>query len=315
MDLLILLVERRLQLVSRAEIVEPAVGQGRVRRRREPVSTRPSARYGRPCTIPLRPRCSSRQCRARGTASSRQLRLFQPRQTAPAAQAPASAVPVPSSSVPIVTAAEMVAPPPPALPYRTRAGSALTFTQSRRGRLIAGVHRRRARRPRDLGLATHAHRRGSERAAVQGANFYRDEVERGRVRKGIDYYNRAIALDPNALDAYNGLALGVDISLRPARVAARRHAARPRGGGGGVAARRIPGPRRMLPLGVIKLQYDWDFAGADREFARAMGARAGSSIPWARDPGELAAVWRRDRLTTPQVETQRAVDEDASSER
>ena len=46
-----------------------------------------------------------------------------------------------------------------------------------------------------------------------------------------------------------------------------------------------------VSLGVIKLQYDWDFAGADREFARAIELEPDSTL--ARDSCAAGCGWRR----------------------
>jgi adenylate cyclase len=62
-----------------------------------------------------------------------------------------------------------------------------------------------------------------------------------------------------------------------------------------------------VSLGVVKLQYDWDFAGADQEFARAM------ELDPDKTAGRVYRGWLRmaqGRLADAQADMQRAVDED-----
>ena len=240
MDLLILLVERRLQLVSRGDIVDRLWGKDvfvdvetgvhtAIRKIRQALHDSPEA----PVFVE--------------TVSGKGYRFIAPVDVVPAspdlppAQAPESAVAVPSSSAPIVTAAETVPPPPAALLHQTRTRSALAFTRSWRGRLIAGVLAVALG-----GLGTwvwhrSAHRRGGERAGVQG-QLLQGEVERARDPQGDRLLQPRYCARPERSRRLRRPGVGVDFSFRPARVPARRHAARPGGGGGGVAARRDLGP-------------------------------------------------------------------------
>ena len=241
MDVLILLVERRLQLVSRSEIVDRLWGKDvfvdvetgvhtAIRKIRQALHDSPET----PVFVE--------------TVSGKGYRFIAPVEVVPAspdppaAQAPESAVAVPSSSVPIDTAAEMVPPPPPALPHRTWTGSALTFTQSWRGRLIAGVLAVALGGLATWGWQRTAHRRGGARAGIQG-HLLPDEVGRGRDPQGDRLLRPRHRTRRERARRLRRPGVGVDFSLRLARVAARRHAARPGGGGGGVAARRGPGRR------------------------------------------------------------------------
>ena len=227
-----------------------------------------------------------------------------------------SPVAVPSSSVPIVTPAEMVLPPPPALPHRTRTGSALAFTQSWRGRLIAGVLAlalvalvtrvwQRTGRP---GLYV-ARNSPAVSELLHKGTFYRSRWSEAEIRKAIDYYNRAIGLDPNAIDAYNGLASAWTI-LSDLHVSPRDAMPHARAAAEQVLRRDEASAAPHISLGVIKLQYDWDFAGADREFARAMELEPDNI------DGRVFRGWLRmaeGRLPAAQADMQRAVDKDPSS--
>ena len=132
------------------------------------------------------------------------------------------------------------------------------------------------------------------------------------MRKGIDYYNRAIALDPNAVDSYGGPSSTCS-SLRPARVAARHRdwSARPGGGGAGVAARRGAG-RRPRHVGRDRA------AGRLGLRRRRPGVRAGDE---ARAGLALWSLFFRGwlrmaegRLADARADLQRAVDEFPPSE-
>ena len=175
--------------------------------------------------------------------------------------------------------------------------AARAFTQSWRGRLIAGVLAVAL-----AGLVTWVWQRigrpclyvARNSAAVSEllfkGDFYRATWGEAEIRKAIDYYNRAIALDPNAVDAYGGLA-SAWISLSDLHVSPRDAMPRARAAAVEVLRRDEAWADAHVSLGVIKLQYDWDFAGADREFARAMSSSR------TRPSGESCAAgcgWRRD---------------------
>jgi len=126
----------------------------------------------------------------------------------------------------------------------------------------------------------------------------------------IDYYNRAIALDPDAVEAYGGLA-SAWIFLSDLHVSPRDAMPRARAAAVEALRRDEASAGAHISLAVVKVQYDWDFAGADREFARAIEL----------EPDETSARvmrgWLRmaeGRLTDAQADMQRAVDEDPSSE-
>ncbi len=99
------------------------------------------------------------------------------------------------------------------------------------------------------------------------ANSYLDQFE---LQKSIDYYNQAIKLDPNYAPAYAHMAtayffLGFFSAIPPsqawgkvkelAMLATEKDDQLPEGHGA---------------LALAKLHYDWDFAGAEREFKRAL---------------------------------------------
>jgi TolB-like protein/DNA-binding winged helix-turn-helix (wHTH) protein/Tfp pilus assembly protein PilF len=99
------------------------------------------------------------------------------------------------------------------------------------------------------------------------ANYYLDQFD---LQKSIEYYNQAIKLDPNYAPAYAHMArayffmaffgtvspqVGWRKVKEAATLAVEKDDRLPEGHGA---------------LGLAKLHYDWDFAGADREFKRAL---------------------------------------------
>jgi len=99
------------------------------------------------------------------------------------------------------------------------------------------------------------------------ANFYFDQLD---LQKSIDYYNQAVKLDPNYAPAYAHMAqayffLGFFSAIPPKQA------------WGKVKALAILAtekdarlPEAHASLALAKLHYDWDFAGAEQEFKRAL---------------------------------------------
>ncbi len=100
-------------------------------------------------------------------------------------------------------------------------------------------------------------------------NFYLGRWTETEIRKGIEYYNQAIALDPNSASAYEGLAAGwlflSDLHISPRE-------AEPKAEAAVLKALQLDegSPAAHVTLGLIKTQYDWDWAGAELEFKRAI---------------------------------------------
>jgi DNA-binding winged helix-turn-helix (wHTH) protein/tetratricopeptide (TPR) repeat protein len=139
-------------------------------------------------------------------------------------------------------------------------------------------------------------------------DFHRIRWEEAEIRKGIAYFNRAIAIDPGTVDAYHGLAsawlLMSDLHVSPREAIPHAREATMQ-----VLRRDEASVQAHVSLGVIKMQYDWDFAGADQEFGRALEL----------DPRESDALllrgWLRmavGQLADAQADLRRAVEADPS---
>jgi tetratricopeptide (TPR) repeat protein len=100
-------------------------------------------------------------------------------------------------------------------------------------------------------------------------DFYATMWTEAEVRKGLEYYNRAVALDPHSASAYDGLATGWNL-LSDLHVSPRE--AQPKAKAAALKALQLDeayAPAHVS-LGVIKMQYEWDRAGAEQEFKRAI---------------------------------------------
>ena len=99
------------------------------------------------------------------------------------------------------------------------------------------------------------------------ANSYLDQLD---LQKSIDYYNQAIKLDPNYAPAYAHMAtsyffLGFFSAIPPTQAWGKVKEL------GMLATEKDDQlPEGHAALALAKMHYDWDFAGAEREFKRAL---------------------------------------------
>ena len=115
-----------------------------------------------------------------------------------------------------------------------------------------------------------------DRLEFQG-NFYVSKWNEDEIRKGIEYYNQAIALNPNSASAYEGLAAGWSF-LSDLHVSPRE--AMPRAKAAAVKALQLDeeSPLARILLATIEARYDWDWRGAESEFQRAMALAPGAAL-------------------------------------
>ncbi len=100
-------------------------------------------------------------------------------------------------------------------------------------------------------------------------NYYVSQFTKDGMRKGIDYFNQAIALDPNYALAYDGLAYDYCNMVGwylPA------NECMPRAKDAAMRALAIDETLATahLSLAIVAQWYDWDWASADRQFKRAI---------------------------------------------
>ena len=99
------------------------------------------------------------------------------------------------------------------------------------------------------------------------ANYYLDQFD---LQKSVDYYNQAIKLEPNYAPAYAHMArayffLGFFSAIPPQQAWGKVKEAALL-----AIAKDDRLPEGHGALALAKLHYDWDFAGAEREFKRAL---------------------------------------------
>ena len=108
------------------------------------------------------------------------------------------------------------------------------------------------------------------RLEMQG-DFFLTRWTEAEIRKGIESYNRAIVLDPASASAYQGLSAGwsflSDLYSQPREVMPKAKAAALKAASLDRSSASAPA---HVALGVAKMQYDWDWDGAEREFRRAI---------------------------------------------
>jgi len=110
------------------------------------------------------------------------------------------------------------------------------------------------------------------RLYLQGRYFWNRRTEKD-IRKSIDYFNQAVALDPNYALAYTGIAdahsnLSMGFNFAPMRPAL----GLPKAKEAALRALEIDNTlaEAHVSLAVVKERWDWDFAAAEREYKRAI---------------------------------------------
>ena len=114
------------------------------------------------------------------------------------------------------------------------------------------------------------------RLYLQG-RFFVDRITEASIAKGIAHYQQALALDPEYALAWAGVSVAFASKSRqgfaPAAEAfghAREAAER--------ALRSEPElPEAHLAMGLVRMDYDWDWKGAELSFQRALSLAAGSA--------------------------------------
>ena len=160
--------------------------------------------------------------------------------------------------------------------------------------LRARRHRRAAdpdrRRPADRTLAgagARPRRRGRRRPPVRRrlprtsmymrGRFFREQATEEGARKAIEYFERAIAEDPGYAAAYAGIADALSTAWR-ARLGGRFAVGAAAAGEGGGRERALAldptSPEAHAVVAMIRFNYDWDLAGAERAIRRGPAAQS-----------------------------------------
>ena len=136
------------------------------------------------------------------------------------------------------------------------------------------------------------------------------KVTRPAITKGIEFFQQAIDIDPTYALAFAGVAeayrrLPITSDVAPMEAFPRAKAA---------ALKALEIDENItdahLALGFIRLWFDWDWAGADREFKRAIELNPSSGEAHMGYAALLSAVGRHREAVT---EGQRAIDADPLS--
>jgi TolB-like protein/DNA-binding winged helix-turn-helix (wHTH) protein len=130
---------------------------------------------------------------------------------------------------------------------------------------------------------------------LKGRFFWNKRTVEGH-QKAIEYFQKAVALDPNYAQAYAGLADAY------ALLGSWANPVMPRGeamGQARAAAQKALSLDDSLSdahasLGFVKMHYDWDFAGAEKEFQRAIALNPGYATAHHWYAYDLAALARLD---------------------
>jgi TolB-like protein/DNA-binding winged helix-turn-helix (wHTH) protein/Tfp pilus assembly protein PilF len=136
------------------------------------------------------------------------------------------------------------------------------------------------------------------------ANYYFGQFD---LQKSVEYYNQAIKLDPNYAPAYASLAdvyffLGFFGAIPPQQAWGKVKEV------GLLAVQKDDQlPKAHAVLAQAKLHYDWDFAGAEREYKRALELNPNDADILHDYAHYLMAMGRMDEST---AETKRALELD-----
>src|SRR6185295_8457641 len=140
-------------------------------------------------------------------------------------------------------------------------------------------------------------------AYLQGRYFWNKRNAAG-FKTAVDYFQRAIKIDPNYALAYAGLA-DCYIRLNEFGVPMAQESV-PRGKAAVLKALEIDDAlaEAHATLGFIKFRHDWDFAGAEREFRRSLELDANYSESHQWYAFFLLAVGRRNEADAEMMRAQ-----------
>ncbi|MBI4470247.1 MAG: protein kinase, partial [Acidobacteria bacterium] len=132
---------------------------------------------------------------------------------------------------------------------------------------------------------------------LKGRFYFNNTTVKDRYWKSIENYNKAIQIDPNYALAYSGLADSYELLTTDSNTNDRVPATEsmPKERTAALKALELDDTlaEAHASLGMIKVIYDWDFPGAEKEFERAIELNPG--YPYARGlyGYYLVIVWGR----------------------
>jgi serine/threonine protein kinase/Tfp pilus assembly protein PilF len=139
---------------------------------------------------------------------------------------------------------------------------------------------------------------------LQG-RFYWNRRTTGGLRKAIDYFEQAIAKDPNYALAYSGLAGSYFSLARNAGLSPKEAGAKARQAAAKALELDPSLGEAHASMGLVLLMFEWDFSGAERQFQRAIDLNP--SYPYAHQwYGEL--LWATGRYEEAVKEIRKALE-------
>ena len=136
------------------------------------------------------------------------------------------------------------------------------------------------------------------------ADFYLNRLTDHDAKKGIEYFNQAIALDPNSAAAYAGLS-GAWVFLSDLYLPPREAMPLAKVAALNALQRDEQFASAHISMGIIKMRYEWDWIGAEHEFKQAVALDPKDDIARYLYGSYLIAVGRFDEA---QAEMKRAVE-------
>ena len=159
-----------------------------------------------------------------------------------------------------------------------------------------------------VGVGVWQYMRQENRAAVEQlkfkGDFFTTRWTEDGLKKGIEYFNQAIALDPNSALAYAGLS-GSWIFLSDRYIPPREAMPKAKAAALNALQRDEKFARAHVAFGLIKMRYEWDWVGAEHEFKQAVALDPKDDVAHRLYGSYLIAVGRFEEA---QAEMKRAVE-------
>jgi eukaryotic-like serine/threonine-protein kinase len=178
--------------------------------------------------------------------------------------------------------------------FAVEADISSVISEKLRLRLDSAQKKRLAKRHTDKTEAYHLY--------LKGRSFWNKRTT-DSLKRGIDYFNRAIAADPNYALAYAGLADSYNILASYSALAPEEAFPKARAAATQALALDQRLPEAHASLAFVTFGYSWEFAQADREFKRALRLNPGYAVAHQWYALYLAAMRRMDEAV---AEIQRA---------